>query len=125
MRLFCNGDIVRPGPTRFATSFLTLQSLWEHKNALRTLMVADEWTKSKWCNLRTGKQTERTILSVQFWKGVQRALHAGIPLVHVLRLVDGDESPLWATYTMQWIRPKKKLRKTISTDHCNMALLLR
>ncbi|KAK1258132.1 hypothetical protein QJS04_geneDACA024940 [Acorus gramineus] len=111
MRLFCNGDIVRPGPTRFATSFLTLQSLWEHKNALRTLMVADEWTKSKWCNLRTGKQTERTILSVQFWKGVQRALHAAIPLVHVLRLVDGDEKPSMGYLYNAMDRAKEKIKE--------------
>ncbi|KAK1265567.1 hypothetical protein QJS04_geneDACA022438 [Acorus gramineus] len=83
----------------------------QEENALRTLMVADEWTKSKWCNLRTGKQTERTILSVQFWKGVQQALHAGIPLVHVLRLVDGDEKPSMGYLYNAMDRAKEKIKE--------------
>ena len=42
MRKFTNRrDIVRPGATRFATSFLTLQSLMEKKEKLRTMVTSD------------------------------------------------------------------------------------
>lgn len=34
-------DIVRPGVTTFATSFLTLQSLMEKKNELRAMVASD------------------------------------------------------------------------------------
>ena len=37
-----NADLVRAGATRFATSFLTLQSLVKHQDALRQLFVSDE-----------------------------------------------------------------------------------
>jgi hypothetical protein len=36
------GDLVRPGVTRFATSFLTLASMHRHRNGLRNLFVSDE-----------------------------------------------------------------------------------
>jgi hypothetical protein len=32
-------DLVRPADTRFATSVLTLESLYKHKDALRQLCV--------------------------------------------------------------------------------------
>jgi hypothetical protein len=36
------GDLVRPGVTHFATSFLTLVSMYRHKNGLRNLFVSRE-----------------------------------------------------------------------------------
>ncbi|XP_073121544.1 uncharacterized protein [Henckelia pumila] len=36
-------DIVRPGVTRFATSFLNLQSLVEKKSELRDMVASEEW----------------------------------------------------------------------------------
>ena len=46
MRRFTKSrDIVRPGVTRFATSFLTLQSLMEKKEKLRLMFTSDDWTQ--------------------------------------------------------------------------------
>ncbi|XP_042487754.1 uncharacterized protein LOC122067992 [Macadamia integrifolia] len=39
--------MVRSGVTRFATSFLTLQSLYKNKDALKQLFVSDDWNSSK------------------------------------------------------------------------------
>jgi hypothetical protein len=36
------GDLVRPAITRFATTFLTLQSIYKYKQALRYLFVSDD-----------------------------------------------------------------------------------
>ncbi|CAN7104012.1 unnamed protein product [Brassica rapa subsp. narinosa] len=40
-------DIVRPGATRFATCFLTLQSLYEKKAQLMSMFGSDEWHDCK------------------------------------------------------------------------------
>ena len=40
-------DIVRLGVTRFATSFLTLQSLIDKKKDLRIMVASDEWEQCK------------------------------------------------------------------------------
>jgi hypothetical protein len=48
-------DIVRPGVTRFATSFLTLQSLMEKKNELRAMVASDAWDQCKHSKSVKGK----------------------------------------------------------------------
>jgi hypothetical protein len=34
-------DLVRPAATRFATAFLTLKSLYKHKDALKSLFLSE------------------------------------------------------------------------------------
>ncbi|KAL5704073.1 hypothetical protein ACHQM5_022546 [Ranunculus cassubicifolius] len=48
-------DIVRPGVTRFATCFLTLQSLMEKKDKLRRMVTSTEWDACKWSKSAKGK----------------------------------------------------------------------
>ncbi|XP_056865143.1 uncharacterized protein LOC108836353 isoform X2 [Raphanus sativus] len=47
MRAYIKRDIVRPGATRFATCFLTLQSLYEKKAQLKSMFGSDEWHDCK------------------------------------------------------------------------------
>lgn len=94
MRKFTNKhDIVRPGVTRFATSFLTLQSIMEKKDKLRLMFTSDDWADCKWSKSAKGKVTSQTILSLTFWNGVSLCLKVFAPLVKVLRLADGDKKP--------------------------------
>ncbi|XP_038685776.1 uncharacterized protein LOC119985557 [Tripterygium wilfordii] len=41
-----NQEIIRPAVTRFATSFLTLQSLYKQKQPLMTLFSSEKWASS-------------------------------------------------------------------------------
>ncbi|KAI8554220.1 hypothetical protein RHMOL_Rhmol05G0081800 [Rhododendron molle] len=86
-------DIVRPGVTRFATSFLTLQSLMEKKQELRAMFSSNAWGESKWAKSPKGKTAYATVMSQAFWNGVTLCLKVFGPLVMVLRLVDGDRKP--------------------------------
>ncbi|KAL5757895.1 hypothetical protein ACOSP7_020506 [Xanthoceras sorbifolium] len=86
-------DIVRPGVTKFASSFLTLQSLIEKKAQLRAMFTSDLWEQCKWSKTNKGKAAYSTIMSLTFWNGVTACLKVFSPLVNVLRLVDGDRKP--------------------------------
>ncbi|PSS14347.1 Pescadillo like [Actinidia chinensis var. chinensis] len=86
-------DIVRPGITRFATSFLTLQSLVEKKEKLRSMVISDAWGECKHSKSAKGKAAYSTMLSMSFWNGVTLCLKVFAPLVQVLRLIDGDRKP--------------------------------
>ncbi|KAL5711127.1 hypothetical protein ACHQM5_021618 [Ranunculus cassubicifolius] len=86
-------DIVRPGVTRFATAFLTLQSLIEKKDKLRSMVTSSDWEACKWSKSVKGKSAYATILSLSFWNNVNLCLKVFAPLVRVLRLVDGDRKP--------------------------------
>ncbi|KAL5799447.1 hypothetical protein ACOSQ3_032529 [Xanthoceras sorbifolium] len=87
------GEIIRPGVTRFASAFLTLQSLVEKKESLRNMFTSTEWENCKWSRTAKGKAAYSTVLNMNFWNGVTLCLKVFAPLVKVLRLVDGDVKP--------------------------------
>jgi hypothetical protein len=59
-------DLVRPAATRFATTFLTLRSLFKHKDALKALFVSEEWAANKLSKTQAGKDVYDIVLSVEF-----------------------------------------------------------
>ncbi|CAN6869304.1 unnamed protein product [Brassica oleracea] len=88
-----NRDIVRPGATRFATCFLTMQSLYDKKAQLMSMFGSDEWHSCKHSKCLKGKNTFDTIMSHGFWSSVNVVLKIFSPLVKVLRLADGEKVP--------------------------------
>ncbi|XP_072084405.1 uncharacterized protein [Arachis hypogaea] len=48
-------EIIRPGVTRFATVFITLKSIYDHKEDLQTLMVDKYYTSHKLSKSANGK----------------------------------------------------------------------
>jgi hypothetical protein len=94
MREKLGEDLVRPGVTRFATSFLTLASMYKHKNRLQGLFVSDEWNGSKFSLLQEGVQAENIVLSVSFWQTLKNCLRASQPILIALRIADSDDTPV-------------------------------
>jgi hypothetical protein len=92
MREKLGGDLIRPGVTRFATSFLTLASMYKHKSKLQGLFVSDEWNRSKFALVKEGEQAENIVLSVSFWQTLENCLRASQPLLIALGIVDSDET---------------------------------
>jgi hypothetical protein len=86
-------DLVRPGLTRFATSYLTLRCLYENKGSLIRMFTSDQWKTSKFASSRDGKSVEDVVLDKEFWKGIVICLKGANPLIKVLRMVDSDEKP--------------------------------
>ena len=93
-----NKDIVRPGATRFATSFLTLDSISQKKSQLRRFFLSDEYTdliesskkKKKKFSDKARKMSD-VVSTNNFWKSVALATKVFLPLVLLLRIVDGEE----------------------------------
>lgn len=86
-------DLVRPGMTRFATSYITLGCLYEHKNSLKRMFASKEWHNTTYSKSREGKHVEELVGNNQFWKEVYICLRGALPLIKVLRDVDSDEKP--------------------------------
>ncbi|GKC91812.1 hypothetical protein Tco_1152461 [Tanacetum coccineum] len=86
-------DIVRPGVTKFASAFLTLQSLAEKKFQLRHMFSSEEWEKCKFSNTVKGKSAYAIVVSPSFWTGVKLCLKVFAPLVKVLWMVDAGCKP--------------------------------
>lgn len=86
-------DIVRPGVTRFATTFSTLQSFLEKKQRLKSMFVSSEWERCNDSKYLKGRSSYFTCLSPAFWNGISRAVKVMEPLVKVLRMVEGEKKP--------------------------------
>lgn len=63
-------DIVRPGVTRFASAFLTLQSLAAKRKQLTDMCCSETWENCKHTITKKGKVAHATIMSRAFWKNV-------------------------------------------------------
>ena len=54
MRKHVQGELLRPGLTRFATNYIALKSLLDNKTGLRAMMTSDEWRASKYARTNDG-----------------------------------------------------------------------
>lgn len=107
-------DLVRPGKTRFCTSYLTLQSIHKQKVNLRTMFTSQGWVSSKWAKDQKGKRISETVLSPAFWNGVVYTLKVMGPLVRVLRLVDNEKKPAMGYIYEAMDRSKEAIMKAFN-----------
>lgn len=115
MRTYTKKDIVRPGATRFATCFLTLQSLNEKKGQLKSMFYSDQWHDCKHSKSVKGKTASDTVMSYAFWSSVMVILKVFTPMVKVLRLADGEKIPSLGFVYGELLEAKKSIKE--ATDH--------
>ena len=116
LRQFTNKrELVRHAVTRFATSYLTLQRLYQDKGNLRKMFTSNDWSKNKLYKEAKGKEGTKIVLMPSFWNHVVFTLKVMAPLVHVLRLVDGERKT-----TMGYIyEAMEKAKETIMKSFNN------
>eukprot|EP00253_Pinus_taeda_P032126 PITA_32126 len=92
MRRFTrNKELRRPTITRFATTFIALQSLLRCQFELKQMFVSDDWRNCRYNRRLDGKAIAKMVYSETFWHGVEEACVVSEPIVKVLRLVDGEK----------------------------------
>uniref|UniRef100_A0A1J3FQ98 DUF659 domain-containing protein n=1 Tax=Noccaea caerulescens TaxID=107243 RepID=A0A1J3FQ98_NOCCA len=104
-------DIVRPGATRFATCFLTLHSLFEKKAQLKKMFGSDEWQLCKHSKCAKGATSYEIVMSIGFWNSMMVILKVFSPLVKVLRLADGENTPSLGFIYGEIIEAKKTIKE--------------
>ncbi|CAH9136807.1 unnamed protein product [Cuscuta epithymum] len=114
-------DLVRPGVTRFATAFLTLQSLYKHREALRNQFSGLDWVRSKLAATEAGMKVREIVFSTRFWSAVEDCIRASQPLLVVLRIVDADEQPAMPELSLAMDCAKEKINEAFE----NKARVLR
>ncbi|KAL6561169.1 hypothetical protein OROMI_016770 [Orobanche minor] len=100
-------ELLRPAVTRFATAFLTLQSMYKQKRALEVMFSSDEWVTSAQAKKTEGKLAKRIVVNdPNFLPYVAFCVKSVVPLVSVLREVDSEERPAMdARWTPQLHHP--------------------
>ncbi|RWR97228.1 hypothetical protein CKAN_02665000 [Cinnamomum micranthum f. kanehirae] len=79
-------------------------------NMMRHFTQLKEETRSKWAKEQLGKRAAQIMLMPSFWNSVVYALKVSGPLLHVLRLVDGEKKPPMGYIMRLWIGLKKLLQ---------------
>ncbi|XP_025607990.2 uncharacterized protein [Arachis hypogaea] len=117
LRHFTNGkELVRHAVTQFATSFLSLERLYEEKGNLRRMFTSDEWAKNKLSKEAKGREATKIVIMPSFWNHVKYTLKIMGPLVRVLRLVDGEKKPPMGYIYEAMEKAKECIMKTFLND---------
>ncbi|KAF7146230.1 hypothetical protein RHSIM_Rhsim04G0084200 [Rhododendron simsii] len=94
MKNYTDGrDLLRPVITRFATNFITSESLVRYKIGLKDMFNSTEWKATRYARMQRAKEVRDILESKDFWTKAADILKVQEPLVKVLRLVDGDRKP--------------------------------
>ncbi|XP_031257275.1 uncharacterized protein LOC116115259 [Pistacia vera] len=86
-------EIIRSGATRFATTFIALRSLHEHKHDLQAMVTDRFFVDSRYARSSKGKNVIPIILDNEFWDDMGLVSKIVAPLMRLLRTVDSDERP--------------------------------
>ncbi|XP_077246742.1 uncharacterized protein LOC143886577 [Tasmannia lanceolata] len=86
-------ELCRPAATRFATNFISIQSLVLNRKALLQMFVSDEYSTSRFVQHPLSEGVVSTVLDKSFWDQCKYILNISEPLVRVLRLVDRQDKP--------------------------------
>ncbi|RVX06676.1 hypothetical protein CK203_029482 [Vitis vinifera] len=86
-------EILRPGATRFATTFIALKSLHDHKHDLQALVTSKFFVDSRYSKDYKSQVAVSIILDNRFWNNCLIVVNLMSPLMRLLRIVDCDERP--------------------------------
>lgn len=116
LRKYTNGrDLIRPASTRFATAYLTLSCLSEHRVPMINLFNSQEWKDSKFSSTKDGKEVARSVMDNNLWRNIVTCLKAAAPLVKVLRLVDSEEKPAMGFIYEAMESAKEKIKQNFNS----------
>ena len=107
----CSGNLIRPGVTRFATNYITLQSIIDKRNGLKYIFNSQVWYKYHESDTPIGRRINSIINSESFWKDVRKIVSIMKPISKILRLMDSDKKP-----TIDFLYKTMKLMKNIVKD---------
>ncbi|RWR79866.1 hypothetical protein CKAN_00846700 [Cinnamomum micranthum f. kanehirae] len=86
-------DLTRTTITRFATNFISLQSLFKFRKELRQMFTSTTWVESNLSSTLVGMEIIDIILNNTFWRNVEHILKVNESLVVVLCLADSEDKP--------------------------------
>lgn len=91
--------------------------MYELKQPLQQMFVSTEWSNCAWAKKSDGIAVKKIVMDeVYFWPSVVYSMKTTKPLVHVLRLVDGEKEPAMAYIYGAMDECKEKIAKNFDGD---------
>ncbi|XP_054781971.1 uncharacterized protein LOC129289193 [Prosopis cineraria] len=107
-------EIVCPGATRFATTFITLHSIYMHKHDLQALVTDKHFVDHKLSKTQARIIVTTIILDNGFWGDCLEIVKVVSPLIKLLRIVNLDEKPSLPSVYEGMQRAKKAIKATFN-----------
>ena len=85
-------ELLKPAGTQCASSFATLQNLLDHRVSLRRMFLSNKWMSSRFSSSSQGKEVQKIVLNVTFWKKMQYVRNSVYPILQVFQKVSSGES---------------------------------
>ncbi|KAG9445278.1 hypothetical protein H6P81_016618 [Aristolochia fimbriata] len=86
-------DLIQPAISKFATDFLSLQTITSLKEPLHQMFTSDAWVQSPLSKHFLGVELTRMVLDQQFWSSCEDVLKVTKPLTSVLHIANCEERP--------------------------------
>ncbi|XP_042415140.1 uncharacterized protein LOC122004296 [Zingiber officinale] len=115
-------EIIRPGETRFATTFIALKSLHDHKDSLQALVTSGDY--KKFLKIDKGKEVKQIVLDEKFWNNCLITVRIMGPLIRLLRVCDTDERPSLGYVYEACIEQLMASRSSLKTKRDSTSLIL-
>ncbi|KAL8555016.1 hypothetical protein ACS0TY_002992 [Phlomoides rotata] len=107
-------EIVRPGPTRFATTFIALKSILEHQHDLQGFFTSRTFRDSRYYKDKKANAVLAVVLDSKFWSDCAIVVGVVAPLIRVLRIMDTDRRPSIGYVYDGIYRAKKAIKDVFS-----------
>ncbi|XP_074559699.1 uncharacterized protein LOC141815646 [Curcuma longa] len=109
-------ELLRPSITKFATNFLTLQCMLDHRTALERMLHSAKWISSQVAKSDEGKEVENIISTSKFWKKMQYVCKSVDPVVRLLIKVGANDSFSMPSIYNDIYRAKLDIRSVHADD---------
>ena len=93
IRQVCGGDIVCLGAIRFATNYISLDSLLKKRVDLKKVFIINEWSSHQLSRTEVGHEVERLMFDHEYWEKVEKLVSIYEALYTLLRIVDSKVIP--------------------------------
>ncbi|KAH0632693.1 hypothetical protein KY285_035370 [Solanum tuberosum] len=93
LRDACPDELVKSSKIRSIVPFLTLENIVSQKDCLIRMFQSSDWRTSIMASTNEGKRISNMVKDESFWSEALMAVKATIPLVEVMKLLDGTNKP--------------------------------
>ncbi|KAK9097633.1 hypothetical protein Sjap_023130 [Stephania japonica] len=104
-------DVVCPSKIKSAASFLTLANIVSESKNLKSIFESFAWNTSTWASTSAGKMVADLVGESSFWTEAGMVLKATIPLVRVLKLLNGEDGKPQVGYIYETMDQAKEAIK--------------
>ncbi|PKI72347.1 hypothetical protein CRG98_007217 [Punica granatum] len=106
-------DVIEPGHSQFATNFMTLKRMVDHKHNLQSMVTSQEWMDCPYSKNPAGLEMLDYVSSQSFWASCILITNLTSPLLQLMRIVGGEKKAAMGYVHAAMYRAKEAIKKEL------------